>query len=315
MKKAIVIGAFPTDKTTEKMLISCIEINKAFEWDIILVSHKSLPQCIIDLVDYYIYDKENILEPVDLTPVYWYHSNSFSVQINGNGHIVPVTRNMKNGIGLLDMLGYNFFYYMESDNLLSIEDINKLKSFQSSMIESDNQMVLFKIGEDNESRYESLLFGGVPSFFMKIAQLPMKADDLRKYNSHPTLEHLFYTSFKYYQKECLVINESSNSTLSTSEINLIANHHKAEIIKDYDEENYFLWISNSSDNTDNIYALINNESSLIIPPNGYYYRPVEIGQIIHLQIEEGICTTDKIISVTESNLSKFKETGHIKFNK
>jgi hypothetical protein len=315
MKKAIVIGTYPTDKTTEKMLVSCIRMVKAFEWDIVLVSHKSLSQHIIDMVDYYIYDKENILEPIDLTPVYWYHSDLFSVQINGRGHIVPVTRNMKNGIGLIDMLGYKFFYYMESDNLLSREDVGKLESFASAMAAADEQMVLFNIGEGDGARYESLLFGGRPSFFMKVAHLPMTANDLRKYNVHPTLEDVFYASFRYYEHECLIINRSSSQILSTSSINLIANHHKAEIIRDHDEERYFLWISNSPDNPGSVTAVVNGGEPIIIPPNGYYYQPVSISQIIQVQVTEGVRTTGKVFFVTESNLPEFRETGYIKFNR
>jgi hypothetical protein len=315
MKKAIVIGTFPTDKTTERMLTSCIRMVKAFEWDIVLVSHKSLPQHIIDMVDYYIYDKENILEPIDLTPVYWYHSDLFSVQINGCGHIVPVTRNMKNGIGLLDVLGYKFFYYMESDNLLSREDVFKLEAFAASMSAADEQMILFKIGEGDGARYESLMFGGRPSFFMKVAQLPMKSDDLRKYNVHPTLEDVFYASFRYHEHECFIINKSSSHVLSTSSINLIANHHKAEIIRDHDEERYFLWISNSPDNPASINVSINGSDNMVIPPNGYYYQPVEMSQIIRVEITEGVQTKSKVFFVTEADLPQFRETGYIKFNK
>ena len=176
-------------------------------------------------------------------------------------------------------------------------------------------MVLFKIGEDENARYESLLFGGKPSFFIKNAHLPHKADDLRKYNVHPTLEDVFYASFKYVSGQCLIIDKPSCEVLVTSEINLIANHHKVEIIRDHDEERYFLWISNSPDNPDSIKISINGAEAMMIPPNGYYYQPVELAQIIRVETTEGIRTTGRVFFITENDLPEFRETGYIKFNK
>jgi hypothetical protein len=315
MKKAIIVGTFPTDKTTEEMLVSCIESVKRFGWDIFLTSHKALPQHIVELVDYYIYDGENVLDPIDLTPVYWYHSDVFSVQINGRGHIVPVTRNMKNSIGLLDVLGYGFFYYLESDNIISLEDVNKLTSLASQMSREEKEIILFKINEEGNARYESLMFGGSPHFFLNNAQLPSKADDIRKYNVHPTLEDIFYTSFRYKEDQCLIINQSSKEVLHTSEINIIANHHKAEVIKDYDEDRYFLWVSNSPDNPMDISFKINGNDGGNIPPNGYYYQQVNVGDSFQVEIVEGVQTILKLFSINELNFPKFAEMGYINFKK
>lgn len=315
MNKAIIVGTFPTDETTEEMLISCIKSVKRFGWDIFLTSHKALPQHIVELVDYYIYDRENILDPIDLTPVYWYHSNVFSVQINGRGHIVPVTRNMKNSIGLLDVLGYGFFYYMESDNIISLQDVNKLTSLASQMSCDQKEMILFKINEGGNARYESLMFGGNPHFFLSNAQLPSKADDIRKYNVHPTLEDIFYTSFRYKEDQCLIINQPSKEVLHTSEINIIANHHKVEVIKDSDGDRYFLWISNSPDNPMDIKFKINENDWRSIPPNGYYYQQVNMGDSFHVEIVEGVQTIFKSFLINELNFSKFAGMGYINFKK
>ena len=313
MKKAIVIGTFPNDTTTEQMLISCINSVKRFGWDIFLASHKALPPHIVELADYYVYDKENVLEPIHLTPFYWYHCDVFSVQINGRGHIVPVTRNIKNSISLLEILGYGFFYYMESDNIISQQDVDKLIQFASKMLTDEKEMIFFKIGSEHDPRYESLMFGGKPYFFLKNAQLPAKAEEIRKYNSHPTLEHIFYESFKYNEDEYLIINQSSEEFLDTSQINVVANYHRSEIIKDCNNERYFLWISNYSDNPIDIKFKINGNDEATISPNGYYYQQVNIGEIIHLEVLEGIQTISKVFSIDESNFEKFTETGHINF--
>jgi hypothetical protein len=183
------------------------------------------------------------------------------------------------------------------------------------MFADQKEMVLFKIGCCDNVRYESLLFGGKPSFFIKSADLPMTINELRKYKVHPTLEDIFYMSFKYIQKNCLIVDGASSKVLSTSGINLIANHHKAEVIKDHDDEKYFLWISNSSDNPDAIKFKINNDDFVEIPPNGYYYQPANIDEIFLVEIIEGIQTINKTFQINELNIPKFAKKGHIKFNR
>lgn len=315
MKKAIVIGTFPSDKTTEKMLVSCIKSVKALKWDIVLVSHIAIPQEIIQMVDYYIYDKENILEPYELTPFYWYNSPNFSVQIHGNGHIVPITRNMKLSIGMLDMLGYSFFYYTESDNIFSPQDIQTIRNFESSMSISEKEMILFRVGDDPDYVYESLTFGGRPSFFMRNALLPMKTHELLKYSNHHTLESIFYLAFKDIKKDCIIIEKPSSEVFTTSAINVIANHVRVEVIKDHDDDKYFLWASNYSESKEHASMSINGGKDIHLPPGGFFYQQVVLGETLDVEVTDGGRVMVKKFFITEKDLKKFKEKGFIKFNK
>lgn len=311
MKNAIVIGTYPNDKTTEKMLVSCIKAAKAFEWDIILVSHMSLPQYIVDMVDYYIYDKKNILEPHNLTPVYWYHSDRFHLSLNGNGHIVSVCRNMINGIGLADFLGYEFFFYMESDNILHEKDVKRIINLEMLMLDNKKRMLLFNVGDD---RYESLMFGGKPSFFMKHQHLPMKAIDIVRWKYPLTLEEIFYKNFHQLEEECVIVPTSSDKTFSDSQINLIANHHKAAVVKVENSDHYLLWISNSPDNPESVTVSINgSEPAIEIVPNGYYYQQVHLDTVIDVMVCEAGRKYNKKFFTTKKDLEVYNDNGYIKF--
>lgn len=311
MKKAIVIGTYPSDKTTEKMLASCIEAVKAFEWDIILVSHLSLPQYIVDMVDYYIFDKKNILEPHEVTPLYWYSSDTFHLSLNGNGHIVPVCRNIINGIGLADLLGYKSFFYMESDNILHKNDVKKILEFEGAMTYSGKELMLFDIGD---RRYESLMFGGRPSFFMKNQHLPMDVTHIIRWGYSFTLEEIFYTNFSQFADESLIIEKSSEKVFSSSQINLIANHHKVAIVKVENSDNYILWVSNSPDNPEKITVLINGSENVIdIVPNGYYYQQVQLDTVIDITVFENMKSYRKKFFTTKEDLVKYDTNGYIKF--
>lgn len=311
MKNAIVIGAYPNNKTTEKMLVSCIEASKAFEWDIILVSHLSLPQYIVDMVDYYIYDKKNILEPHEVTPIYWYFSNTFHLSLNGNGHIVPVCRNIINGVGIVDLLGYDYFFYMESDNILHKNDVKKIIEFEADMMYSAKQLILFDIGD---KRYESLIFGGRPSFFMRHQRLPMDVTDIVRWGYPLTLEEIFYTNFNQYADELLIIQKSSYDVLSSSKINLIANHHKADIVRVENSDHYILWISNSPDNPEKISVVFKDVENVIdIVPNGYYYQQVQLDTVIDFTVFENMQPYKKKFFTTKEDLIKYDNNGYIKF--
>lgn len=313
MKNVIIIGTYPTDSVTEKMLIDCIDSLKFFGWDIILTSHIPISKEIIEKVDYYIYDKENTLEPIELTTIYWYNTNSFQMFLNARGHIVPVCRNIRNGVGLSEVLGYDFFYYMESDNIVSNSDVIKLKETHFKMLQEDKNMIFFKIGDENDSRYESLMFGGKPSYFLKNMVIPFKSDDMLRFKMDLTLEEIFYNNIKWVSNECLIINSTSTDFLKNSSINLIANHTRCEVIKDIKNNQYGLWISNSAENKNPIPFSINGTDFIYLVPNAFYYLPVFEGQEIVVKYIENERDYIKKFNITQINFDSFNKSGEINF--
>lgn len=310
MKKAIVIGTYPSDKTTEKMLVSCIEAVKAFEWDIILVSHLSLPQYIVDMVDYYIFDKKNILEPYHLTPFYWYSCDLFYLKLHGNGHMVPVCRNIINGIGLADLLGYKFCFYMESDNILNENDVNKLIFLQKDLSLYEKEMILFKLEGD---RFESLMFGTNPHYFMTNQKLPVETSDIEKWKYPLTLEQIFYQNFKSLEEDCILVDVPSHKFLLRSRINVLGNYFKVSILRVENSDNYILWISNYSENPNNVYVKINDGHVQTVVPNGYMYIQV----IFNSEYDVEICEDDRVYRkkffTSEKDLKEYDNNGYIKF--
>jgi hypothetical protein len=313
MKKVIIIGSYPKDKLTEQMLIDCINSLKNFGWDIILTSHIAISKEIVEMVDFYIYDKENKLEPIELTPIYWYNTSNFQLYLNGRGHIIPVCRNIRNGIGLSEVLGYDLFYYMESDNILEISDIQKLKDISNSMLQQEKSLIFFKPGDELDPRYESLMFGGKPSYFLKNMTIPLKIEDMLKHKMDLTLEEIFFNSIKWIVDDCYIINSNSTNFLKNSTINLIANHARCEVIRDTKNNGFGLWISNSAENPENISFSINDNDFVYLPANGFYYLPVNIGQNFKITLIENNRKYFKEFDINLNNLHKFNESGEINF--
>jgi hypothetical protein len=313
MKKVIIIGSYPKDQLTETMLIDCINSLKNFGWDIILTSHIPINEEIVDMVNFHIYDKENKLEPIELTPIYWYNTNSFQLYLNGRGHVIPVCRNIRNGIGFSKLLDYDFFYYMESDNILEISDVQKLKELSNSMLRQEKNLIVFKPGDKSDPRYESLIFGGTPSYFLKNVTIPLKIEDMLKYKMDLTLEEIFFNSIKWITDDCHIINSSSTEFLKESSINIIANHARCEVIIDVKNNGFGLWISNSAENPNNISFSINENDFIYLPSNGFYYLPVNVGQLFKITLIEDNRKYFKEFDINLNNSHKFNQAGQINF--
>jgi hypothetical protein len=59
MKKIIILGAYPSNKYSEEVLVECIDIFSNSGYDIMLTSHLPIPTYIQEKVNYFIYDSLN----------------------------------------------------------------------------------------------------------------------------------------------------------------------------------------------------------------------------------------------------------------
>jgi hypothetical protein len=313
MKKIIIIGTYPSTTYTEQLLSECIDKASQSEYDIMLVSHYPLPDYIQKKVDYYIFDKENTLEPYDLTPLWEFYNDSFEVSIKGKGHVTVICRNMFNGIGLAKHLGYDFFYFMESDNLFDSEDILKLEILRESMFDNNKSMILFCQENQEVNIYESLIFGGTPSYFLNNMSFPLTIDEYRKAEMSPTLERTFHDKLSKRENNLLLINELSSVYFNKSSLNIISNNFKAEVIYNASHDVYIFWINNATANPYTITLKSNIIEDIELPPNGWYYLPLQIGTKFDIEVIENGIITKKEFDISEDNLSKYKEIGIITF--
>jgi hypothetical protein len=129
MKKLFIIGTYPSNTYSEQILISCIDaiINKGY--DIMLVSHYPLPTDIQKKVNYYIFDKENIKLPFELTPEVTVNTADIDVIIKNNGHWLTVSKNISNGIKFTNSLNYDFLSETNVPNLSSSNEFILKKIF------------------------------------------------------------------------------------------------------------------------------------------------------------------------------------------
>jgi hypothetical protein len=314
MKKLIIISTYPNNEQKEHILSECIDKFKVLEFDILIVSHYPIPVYIQNKVNYCLIDNQNILLPYELTPKYWLINDEFNVNINNYGHQLTVSTNIKNGIDFATNNNYEFFLFTESDNLIDKSDITKIDKLSFLMFFTNKKMIFFNHLVDNEPIYETLIFGGIPSYYQENIKLPLTVEDVVNNDEFIdfSLEKILYNQSKK-EDDYLLIKSDSQSYFNNSLMNRITHDYNVEVIGSNSNDNVVLWINNSTNNK-KIDFIINNETELTLHPKNWYYCFKQIGDTINVTINDDGFLSYKNFSITDENKNKYREKGMITFN-
>lgn len=313
MKKLIIIDTFITSKKVEETLNECIDNLKNKGYDLMVVSHKPIPKYIQDKLDYVIFDKDNTLLPYEITPITWVDTDNFRAELYDRGHSLTICKNMFTSINFSKILKYEFFYFLEFDNLFSELDIIKLDDMRLNMFNENKKMVLFKqINDDNEI-YETLIFGGIPEYFLNAIQLPTTIDEYINLGFESTLEISFNKKLKKYEKDFYVIDKASDIFFDTSVINKFSQtSFKCEVIANNLDDRLLLWLSNDLLNKNNIDFILGLEK-ITLTPNSWHIRYLNLGDELTIKIIDEELIVTKNFKINKENKNTFLERGMIYF--
>jgi hypothetical protein len=316
MKKIIIIGTYPSNKYSEEVLVECIDIFSNSGYDIMLTSHLPIPTYIQEKVDYFIYDKENILLEEEFSTVLFTETSYFKVEVKNKSHLLTVSKNIHNGVNLCKNLGYEFFYFTECDNLISETDLNKLEFLRKSMFEEDKKMIAFQYVNEGYHINETLIFGGCPKYFIKNIKLPITKYEFLNYISttDTSLEKIFYNKTKNQNSNFLLIDVPSYSFFSESKINKISHDYCVEVIGNDRDDSLILWLTNfSHKNIINFKINGGNEFSLV--PREWFFDIISLDKNLDIDVEinDNGYITHKKFEITEDNLEYYKNKGTFKY--
>lgn len=312
MKKIIIIGTYPSTEYTEKLLLDCISSLENKGYDLMIVSHHPVPQYIQEKVNYYIFDKDNTLDPMSLSPSAWMYNDVFDVHVKGQGRVGVIVKNMLNGISFAKHLGYEYFIYMESDNVIHSDDFIKLDETINDLYVQDKKMFFFNYKLDKSVIYESLMFGGTPELFLNKISVPIVNQYLGDVMGETTLENIFYLIFEDQSEDYVLINEPSYDFLNKSMINKITGFYICDVLKSWDDERYFLWVWNIGVTRDELLIVINNERIINLLPGYWHYDFLNENEVYSLSMSYGEFTDSKEFIVNETTKDYIKSKGFIK---
>ena len=322
MKKIIIISSYATTPEREKTLNDCIDKVSHKGYDVMLTSHYPVPDYIQKKVNYCIYDSDNTLLPYKISPYFWISNAQFDVEVCINSHNLTICRNMLNGVGLSKIMKYDFFFFMESDNIFSDDDFIRLDNLSNQMLVNDKHLIFFKnqwISEHNEPHinYETLIFGGEVNYFLDNMPLPSTTEEYTQiyfpnnevFNS-VVLEKIFFSKLSHLEDEIFIINDSSKKFFQNSVINKYFITNICDVVTNNKNDNYILFISNFS-GCNLIYEI--NSISKEFFPGMWHFNGINEDTHIVVKSLDGEILDRKSFIVSEFDRNKISEKARINF--
>ena len=131
------VDCHPSSQEKLDTLIETLKQIKSLGYPILVTSHLPLPANVIEMVDFYIYDKRDVLSPSTDMPRYWRTKPDGATEYTYSSipcHAVAALQNVRNAIDFC--LGkYDWIYQMSSDTEVDLADwLKKVQSSTKDMI-------------------------------------------------------------------------------------------------------------------------------------------------------------------------------------
>jgi len=226
-KKIFIIDTFAKTEDKKNLLVDCINSVKKFGYDIMLVSHCTLPESIISMVNYHLYDAENTFNN---NHVFGYtRKNGTEVRkFIHKSHEWPIVRAMRLALGAAKQMGYESFFLTEFDHVYSDQDIEEIKRLEKRIADEHKNFLFFRppyaqFGEIVDQYFETCFFGGKVNIFLEKFEsfFPQTLEDYNKnlaIRFPNCLEHFFWNIFK--DEETVLVEEYVKDYFSNSKINV-----------------------------------------------------------------------------------------------
>jgi len=273
-EEAIVVSTYPLLNSIVKTTKECIETLKQTGRKIILTSHLPIPKDLQEMVDYCIYDKNNLLTKHTFYQYTWFDFDSWKVDLMLTGedndvyHGPSVYTNYYNAASLAKDLGIKKLYFLNYDyhlkNTSYIDNISLILN---------NKKAYVGLREEQEGNTIITYFlASEPKFYLDhfpLIQTSKEYDDLMiKWGSESNgLENLTYHTFNQ-DKDKIYWEDKLNFTKLIDENFEHKDYSRVEYfsvlpVKDHPEQfAVFLSIANSTDNRDIEIAVYEDDKML-----------------------------------------------------
>jgi hypothetical protein len=213
-KNVVVMSCYPTTKSGIDLTKKAITTIKNQGYDIILTSHAVVPTELQDMVDYVVYDSNNILVYHDFYNYFWCELGKYRVDMNLSGegnhiyHGSAVYTNYYNGISFAKSLCYDNAICMNFD--MNLTDGSVITNIINSL---NNKSGFFNIRKADEGMLlMTVLFGINIDFFLNHFKPVKNGNDYNDWKFHVGsesngLENIFYHTLKKNLNEIECVND------------------------------------------------------------------------------------------------------------
>ena len=252
-KRIHIIDAYAVTGDKLDILRKCIKSVKKMGGDILLVSHCSFQQDIVDSVQYHIFDADNTF---NVNNVFGFRIDD-NFEINRNvtkSHEFTIVRAMRLAMAMAKQLKYETFQFTEFDHIYSDQDAIEIYELGKRMRLENKDFLFFKpptaqFGDITGKFIETCFFmGSIEKFIAKFNSLfPQTVEEYNNgfANQFPNcLEYFFFEMFE--NENCIIIDDYVKSYFKTSDINLSSwSSSEVGILLDEYDNAYLVIVNNN----------------------------------------------------------------------
>jgi glycosyltransferase involved in cell wall biosynthesis len=185
IKTITIVDCFIHNKNVLDKLEECVNNLKKYNNKILLVSNTIVPEHILKIVDYYLYNSNNILfedDYDDLEPALFWKNigrlTTYEIISRVQKHGLPVMVNLFNSLDLCKSLGFTHFQRIEVDDLYSDKGYEYMTSIPLICHENNKKGIFyFNEGRDVSFHY----FYSEIDYFQKIIRRINCEEDYKNY--------------------------------------------------------------------------------------------------------------------------------------
>lgn len=337
-KDLIIIGCHLDREYRIEVLRNIIE-RISDTYDILLSSHYSIPEEIQKLVKYCIYNSVNdLIEQGGC--VVWHSYNDVYIQYHKSKSINPsyaVYQLIRCPLSFMKSMGYNSFFYMEGDLLISRMDVDKILNMKLLTDAHSKKAAFFNTVADKSWWDCQLFYSDIDFFLNNTPELQTSSDfiDWCGYiGAESYLESFLYHSiYNRFPSKVVKIDETPpnylpNSLLNMSDANDISSDTTIEI-KTYNSSAHIsLLVQQGTSKVfivciqDKIYngeiqIEVNNHNIMNVDTHLHYCELLDISDVYNLRISLINTTSNNCEFYVEKSVSKacvLTNTDYIRFN-
>ena len=259
----IVINSHINNKAKEDILIECIKQLKKTGIDIMISSHTRISSEVLDLVDYYVFDKDNPMI-TSHTDFYFWRNPHIEIQIKTplSAHSYTALKNVKNAVYFAKSLGKKYFYHIEYDCVISDEDVNTLLNLPKENKGYLGHFDIYNLSPGHKGVSMLFYYSEIDSF-LKISQIPDTVEEYTEYASKNTggiaSEMYLYNKFQNYLGAYKQGERNEHVAISLLNSDKLSLSDTANPDKDYTQEVAIL--SNKNNREEYFLVIVNNNVS------------------------------------------------------
>jgi len=301
-KDLFVLSTYIDNSIKKTITIDCINSIKKMNKDIMLSSHIPINDDVIEMTDFYIYDKYNPMIKHSLYNNCWYETNECKINVNFDklknvnnlNQSLSVLNNIENSVRMAKSLGFKRIINITYDFIFSDDDLTTIQKLLNRLDETNKQGYFMKFKDNNLDVLKTVFFIIDVDLFVNVFDNIRTEinynNDCKNLGIDNFLERYFYKKLENHQNNLLIEN-TTEINLFNGKINLFSGAEYLSIlpIDNVDDEFVISFISNNVVDDRTLQIQINNiVENYSVTGSTRFFRNIKIDG----DIELGVIITD-----------------------